>query len=112
MLFLIYFVFVYIILWIYACFCFQGALLQHSLCKSLEEDVKKAALHEKSLEDEIKSLKSQLVAKEKERVETVETLHAMETRCRSVEAKLQTKTEEFDNLKKELTMVERERKST
>jgi hypothetical protein len=48
------------------------------LCKSLEEDAKNAALCEKSLLEEIKSLKSQLVAKEKERVETVEALHDME----------------------------------
>jgi hypothetical protein len=40
------------------------------LHKSLE-DVKNAALCEKSLLEEIKSLKSQLAAKEKERLETV-----------------------------------------
>ena len=50
--------------------------------------------------EEIKSLKSQLGAKEKEGVETIETLHAMESRCISMEAKLETKTEDFDNLKK------------
>ena len=42
------------------------------LRKSLEEDAKNAALHEKSLLEEIKSLKSQLAVKEKERVETVD----------------------------------------
>jgi hypothetical protein len=42
--------------------------LQRSLHKSLEEDAKNATLHEKGLLKEIKSLKSQLAAKEKERV--------------------------------------------
>jgi len=69
------------------------------LRKSLEEEVKSAALHEKGLLEEIKSLKSQLGAKEKG-VETIETLHAMESRCISMEAKLETKTKDFDNLKK------------
>ena len=74
--------------------------MQRSLRKSLEEDVKNAALHEKSLLEEIKSLKSQLAAKEKERIETVEALHDMESKCISVRAKLEAKSENFDNLKK------------
>ena len=74
--------------------------MQRSLCKSLEEDAKNAALHEKSLLEEIKSLKSQLAAKEKERVETVEALHDMESKCISVGAKLEAKTKDFENLKK------------
>jgi hypothetical protein len=36
------------------------------LHKSLEEDAKNVALHEKSLLEEIKSLESQLATKEKE----------------------------------------------
>ena len=68
--------------------------------KSLEEDAKNTALSEKSLLEEIKSLKSQLIAKEKERIETVEALHDMESKCISVGAKLEAKTEDFDNLKK------------
>jgi len=74
------------------------------LRKSLEE-VKNVALREKGLLEEIKSLKSQLAAKEKERVETVEARHAMESRCISMEAKLETKTEDFDNLKKDLDKI-------
>ena len=65
--------------------------MQWSLRKSIEE-AKNAALHEKGLLEEIKSLKSQLAAKDKERVETVEALHNMESRCISVGAKLETKT--------------------
>jgi predicted metal-binding protein len=79
------------------------------LRKSIEDDAKNAALHEKSLVEEINSLKSQLAAKEKERIETVEALHNMESRCISVGAKLETKTEEFDNLKKDLEKVVREK---
>ena len=60
--------------------------------KSLEEDAKNAALREKSLLKEIKSLKSQLAAKEKERIETIESLHDMESKCISVKAKLEAKT--------------------
>ena len=52
--------------------------MQRRLRKSLEEDVNNLALHEKGLLEEIKSLKSQLAAKEKERVETVEALHDIE----------------------------------
>ena len=74
--------------------------MQWSLHKSLEEDAKNAALHEKSLLEEIQSLKSQLTAKEKERIETIEALHDMESKCISVGAKLEAKTEYFDNLKK------------
>jgi len=80
------------------------------LRKSLEEDAKNAALHEKSLLEEIKSLKSQLAAKEKERVKTVDTLHVIETRCISMEAKLEGKTEEFENLKKDYEKIEQEKK--
>ena len=79
--------------------------MQRSLRKSLEEEVKNAALREKGLKEEIESLKSQLVAKEKERVETVETLHNMESRCISIGAKLETKIEEFDNLKKDFAKI-------
>jgi chromosome segregation ATPase len=75
------------------------------LRKSLEEEIKNAALREKNLNDEIESLKSQLVAKEKERVETVENLHTMKSRYISFEAKLETKTKEFDNQKKDLDKV-------
>ena len=50
------------------------AHLQRSLHKSLEEDAKNVALREKSLLEEIKSLRSQLTAKEKERIEMVEAL--------------------------------------
>ena len=74
--------------------------MQSSLCKFLEEDVKNAALHEKSLLEEIKSLKSQLAYKEKERIETVEALHDIESKCISVGAKREAKTEDFDNFKK------------
>jgi predicted metal-binding protein len=63
------------------------------LRKSIEDDAKNATLHKKSLVEEINSLKSQLAAKEKERIETVEALHNMESRCISVGAKLETKTE-------------------
>ena len=83
--------------------------MQRSLRKSLEEDAKNAALREKSLLEEIKSLKSQLAAKEKERVETVEALHNMESRCISIGAKLETKTEDFDNLKKDFDKVVKEK---
>ena len=55
-------------------------------------------------------MKSQLVAKEKERVETVDTLHVIETRCISMEAKLEGNTEEFENLKKDYEKIEREKK--
>ena len=74
--------------------------MQRSLCKSLEEDAKNAALREKSLLEEIKSLKSQLTAKEKERIEIVETLRDMESKCISVGTKFEAKTEDFENLKK------------
>jgi chromosome segregation ATPase len=60
--------------------------------------------------EEIESLKSQLDAKEKERVETVEALHNVESRCISMEAKLEGKTEDFDNLKEEFDNVVREKK--
>ena len=83
--------------------------MQWSLRKSIEE-AKNAALHEKSLLEEIKSLKSQLAAKEKERVETVDTLHVIETRCISMEAKLEGNTEEFEILKKDYGKIEREKK--
>jgi len=79
------------------------------LHKSLEEDAKNAALHEKSLLEKIKSLKYQLAAKEKERVETVEALHDMESKCISVGAKLEAKTEDFDNLKKDLDKIVKEK---
>jgi predicted metal-binding protein len=79
------------------------------LRKSIEDEAKNAALREKSLVEEINSLKSHLAAKEKERVETVEALHNMESRCISVGAELETKTEEFDNLKKDLDKVVREK---
>lgn len=59
--------------------------------------------------EEIKYLKSQLVAKEKERVDTVDTLHAIKARCISMEAKLETKTEEYDNLRKDFEKIEREK---
>ena len=87
----------------------QNALLQWSLRKSLKEDAKNAALHEKSLPEKIKSLKSQLATKEKERVETVEDLHDMESKCISIGAKLETKTEDFDNLKKDLDKIVKEK---
>jgi hypothetical protein len=61
------------------------------------------------LVEEINSLKSQLAAKEKERIETVEALHNMESRCISVGAKLEAKTEEYDNLKKDIEKVVREK---
>jgi hypothetical protein len=41
-------------------------------------------------------------------METVEALHNMESRCISVGAKLETKTEEYDNLKKDFEKVVRE----
>jgi septal ring factor EnvC (AmiA/AmiB activator) len=75
----------------------------------IEDDAKNAALHEKSLVGEIKSLKSQLAAKEKERIETVEALHDMESKYISVGAKLEAKTEDSDNLKKDLEKVLREK---
>ena len=83
--------------------------MQRSLRKSLEEDVKNAALRKKSLLEDIKSLKSQLAAKEKERIETVEALHDMESKCISVGAKLEAKTEDFDNLKKDLDKIVKEK---
>jgi septal ring factor EnvC (AmiA/AmiB activator) len=79
------------------------------LRKSIEDDAKNAALREKGLVEEIKSLKSQLAAKEKERIETVEALHNMESRCISVGAKLEAKIEDYDNLKKELEKIVREK---
>ena len=84
--------------------------MQRSLHKSLEEQAKNVALHEKNLLEEIKSLKPQLAAKEKERVETVNTLHVIETRCISMEVKHEGKTEEFENLKKDYEKIEREKK--
>jgi len=60
--------------------------------------------------EEIKSLKSQLVAKEKERVDTIDTLHAIEIRCISMEAKLEIKTEEYDNLRKDFEKIKREKR--
>jgi hypothetical protein len=79
------------------------------LRKSLEEDAKNAALHEKSLLEEIKSLKSQLTAKQKERVEIVEALHDMGSKCISIGANLETKIEDFDNLKNDLNNIVREK---
>jgi hypothetical protein len=79
------------------------------LRKSIEDDAKNIALHEKSLVEEINSLKSQLATKEKERIETVEAFHNMESRCISVGAKLEAKTEEYDNLKKDIEKVVREK---
>jgi chromosome segregation ATPase len=79
--------------------------LQRSLRKSVEDDAKNATLREKGLVEEIKSLKSQLAAKEKERIETIEALHNMESRCISVGAKLESKIEDYDNLKKELEKI-------
>jgi hypothetical protein len=79
------------------------------LRKSIEDDAKNAALREKGLVEEIKSLKSQLAAKEKERIETIEALHNMESRCISVGAKLEAKIEDYDNLKKELEKIVREK---
>ena len=77
--------------------------------KSVEEEAKNAALHEKGLLEEIKSLKSQLAAEEKERVETVEALHNMESRCISVGARLEIMTEDFDNLKKDYDKIVKEK---
>jgi septal ring factor EnvC (AmiA/AmiB activator) len=79
------------------------------LHKSIEDDAKNAALCEKCLVEEIKSLKSQLAAKEKERTETVEALHDMESKCISVGAKLEAKIEDCDNLRKDLEKVLREK---
>jgi hypothetical protein len=79
------------------------------LCKSIEDDAKNVVLHEKCLVEEIKSLKSQLAAKEKERIETIEALHNMESRCISVGVKLEAKIEDYDNLKKELEKIVREK---
>jgi phage shock protein A len=70
------------------------------LRKSVEDDAKNVAHREKSLVEEIKSLKSQLAAKEKERIETVEALHDTESKCISIGAKLEAKIEDCDNLKK------------
>jgi hypothetical protein len=50
--------------------------------------VKNATLREKSLIEEIKSLKSQLAAKEKERMESIEALHDMESKCILLEPSL------------------------
>jgi len=86
-----------------------SALLQRSLHKSVEEEAKNAALREKGLLEDVKSLKSQLAAKEKEKVETVEALHNIESRCISVGAKLETKTEDFDNLKKDFDKIVKEK---
>ena len=83
--------------------------MQRSLHKSVEEEAKNAALREKGLLEEIMSLKSQFAAKLKERVETVEALHNMESRCISVGAKLETKIEEFDNLKKDFAKIVKEK---
>ena len=83
--------------------------MQRSLHKSVEEEAKNVALREKGLLEEIKTLKSQLAAKEKERVETVEALHDMESRCISVGAKLETNIEEFDNLKKDFAKIVKEK---
>jgi hypothetical protein len=80
------------------------------LRKSLEEDAKNAALREKSLLEEIKSLKSQLTAKEKETIETVEAFHDMESKCIFVGAKLEAKTKDFDNLIKDLDKIVKEKK--
>lgn len=99
-----------IFIFLSASFSSQSALLQRSLRRSLEEDAKAAALRERSLLEEIKSLKSQLADKEKERVDTVETLNAIETRCISMEAKLEGKTEEYSNLKKNYEKIEREKR--
>ena len=68
--------YVFVFVYIYECFdvIFCRMLLQRSLRKSLEEDAKNVALREKSLLEEIKSLRSQLTAKEKERIEMVEAL--------------------------------------
>jgi hypothetical protein len=63
----------------------------------------------KSLVEEIKSLKFQLAAKEKERIEIVEALHDMESKYISVEAKLEVKIEDCDNLKKDLEKIVREK---
>jgi predicted RecB family endonuclease len=71
------------------------------LRKSIEDDAKNAVLRERSLVEEIKSLKSQLAAKEKEMIETIEALHDMDSKCISVGAKLEAKIEDCDNLKKE-----------
>jgi hypothetical protein len=79
------------------------------LRKSIEDDAKNAVLRERSLVEEIKSLKSQLAAKEKERIETVEALHNMESKCISIGAKLEVKIEDCDNLKKELERIVREK---
>jgi chromosome segregation ATPase len=79
------------------------------LRKSIEDDAKNVALREKSLVEEINSLKSQLAAKEKEKIETIEALHNMESRCISVGAKLKSKTEEYDNLKKDIEKIVREK---
>jgi chromosome segregation ATPase len=79
------------------------------LRKSIEDDAKNAALCEKGLVEEIKSLKYQLAAKEKEMIEIVEALHNIESRCIFVGAKLETKIEDYDNLKKELKKIVREK---
>lgn len=83
----------------------KNLLLQRSLRKSIEDDAKNAVLREKSLVEEIKSLKSQLAAKEKERIETIEALYNMEFRCISVGAKFEAKIDDYDNLKKELEKI-------
>jgi hypothetical protein len=90
-------------------FIFVECSFAKELAKSIEDDAKNAALREKGLIEEIRSLKSQLAAKEKEMIETVEALHNMESRCISVGAKLETKIEDYDNLKKEFEKVVREK---
>lgn len=55
-------------------------------------------------------MKAQLTAKEQERVETVETLHGMETRCISMEARLEEKFEDFDKVKVAYEKLEKEQK--
>jgi hypothetical protein len=79
------------------------------LRKSIEDDAKNATLREKSLVEEILFLKSQLAAKEKEMIETVEALHNMESKYISVGAKLEAKIEDCDNLRKDLEKVVREK---
>lgn len=69
----------------------------------MENEAKASVLCEKQLTDEIASLKLQLVKKEEERSSTCETLHLMETRCISTEAKLERQKEEFDREKENLT---------
>jgi hypothetical protein len=79
------------------------------LHKSIKDDAKNATLREKSLAEEITFLKSQLAAKKKERIETVEALHDMESKYISFGAKLEAKIEDCDNLRKDLEKVVREK---